>query len=223
MVINFMKMKYNFAKDILTADKFENELADRSDEIDVRTENKEVRDIVIALKATIEKENISSLSAPAIGFKKRIFCIKFKEEIKTFINPVIVNAKGLQLSREKCTSIPNKEFIVPRNNDITLMYQKQIGKIETRQIVGLAAFIVQHEIQHLDGLLISDIGLELDDNWDILSEEDKQEIIDLYLTSIDLKSKKLDNEIKNNEELNNMSNAIDYMTSVYKGETKIET
>ena len=215
-------MKFEYAKDIYSIENNEEDLFDRSDEIDVRVNNKLVRDIVLALKATIEKNNLTSLSAPAIGYKKRIFCIKFKEEIKTFINPVIINVKGLQLSREHCSSIPDKEFIIPRNNDITVMYQKQTGKIETRQMLGVAAFVFQHEIQHLDGLLISDIGLELEDGWDNLSNEEQQEIIDLFLNSLDLKIDNLNKDIKEDKDLKQMSDAIDYMTSIYKGETKLE-
>ena len=217
-----MTAKFERAKEILKLETDEIKLCERATEIDIRTENKLLREITTALKATIEKENLTSLSAPAIGYNKRVFCIKFKEEIKTFINPVIMNAKGLQLSREHCSSIPGVEYIVPRNTDITLIYQKQMGKIETRQIVGLSAFVVQHEMQHLDGLLLSDIGLELDENWDTFTDEEKQEIIDLYLESLDLRSKELDKEMKEDPELKQMSDAIDFMTSVYKGETKIE-
>lgn len=217
-----MQMKFIPAKDILTLAEHELDLSERAIEIDVRTENNLLREIVTALKATIQKNNLTALSAPAIGYNKRIFCVKFKEEIKTFINPIITQAKGIQLSREHCSSIPGKEFIIPRNNDITLMYQKAMGKIESRQIVGLSAFVIQHELQHLDGLLLSDIGLELDENWDKLTEEEREEIITLYLDSLDMRAKDLDNEIKEDPELKQMSDAIDYMTSVYKGETKLD-
>ncbi|MBO7697091.1 MAG: peptide deformylase [Acholeplasmatales bacterium] len=54
-----------------------------------------MREIISALKHTIELNNIVSLSAPAIGYDKRIFCIKFDTEIKTFINPVIIQSKGI--------------------------------------------------------------------------------------------------------------------------------
>ena len=214
-------MKFEAAKEILTIEK-ENEWCERAKEIDTNTENKLVREIVNSLKATITKNNLTALSAPAIGYPRRIFCIKFKEEIKTFINPVIAAAKGLQLSREKCTSIPGVEYLIPRNNDITIVYQRPLGQPETRRIVGLAAFIVQHELQHLDGILLSDIGLELDENWDTFSENEKQEIITMYLDSIDLRQKELNKEIEKTEELKQISDAIDFMTSVYKGETELE-
>lgn len=217
-----MKMKFNDAKEILTIENHENEISTRAIEIDVRTEGNLQREITSALKKTIEKNNLTALSAPAIGYNKRIFCIKFKEEIKTFINPLISNSKGIQLSREKCTSIPGREFIVPRNNDITVIYQRPMGQVESRQLVGLSAFIFQHEMQHLDGLLLSDFALEIDEDWDNASEEEREEVINAYLESLDLKEKELSKEINEDKELKQVSDAIDFMTSVYKGETKLD-
>ena len=124
-------------KDILTVEDAENEnkLGMRCDEIDVRKDNNLMRQIVSELKRTIRKsDNIHALSAPAIGYDRRIFCIKFdKDDIKAFINPIIAKANGISLSRETCTSIPGKEFIRPRSNDITVMYMSPLGQGETRQ------------------------------------------------------------------------------------------
>lgn len=217
-----MKMKFQDAKDILTIDSNELELSERAIEIDIKTQNKLMREIVSALKHTIEAKNIVSLSAPAIGYNRRIFCIKFDNEIKTFINPIIMNQKGIQLSKEICTSIPGKTFIRPRNNDITVMYQKPAGSIETRQLVGLAAIVFQHELDHLEGLLLSDVGLEIDSDFENASEEEQNEVIDFYLESLDLKRKELDKEIQSNEDLKQLQDGIRFMESVYKGETQIE-
>lgn len=217
-----MKMRFQDAKDILTIDKNELELSQRAIEIDIKTENKLMREIISALKHTIEWNNIVSLSAPAIGYDKRIFCIKFDTEIKTFINPIIIQSKGIQLSREICTSIPGKTFIRPRNNDITVIYQKPSGPSESRQLVGLSAIVFQHELDHLEGLLLSDIGLEIDDDFENASEEEREEVINYYLDSLDLKRKELEDEIQSNEELKQLSEGIKFMESVYKGETQIE-
>lgn len=218
-----MKMKFAEAKDILKLEDENNEkLLSRADEINTTTDGNLQREITSALKKTIEKENIVALSANAIGYDKRIFCIKFDEEIKTFINPVIVKAEGLQLSREKCTSIPGKEFIVPRNTNLNVIYQRPMGKAESRQFLGVAAFIFQHELQHLDGVLLSDFALEIDEDWDNATDEEREEVIKYYLDSLDIKAKELDKEIQEDPELKKVSDAIDFMTSVYKGETKLE-
>lgn len=210
-------------KEILLVDDKEIELSVRSKEIDLRTENKEAREIISEIKKTMRAKNLASLSAPAIGYQRRIFCIDFKDkEIKTFVNPIIVRAKGLQLSREKCTSIPGKEFVRPRNNEIEIMYQDPMSRPQSRKLVGLAAIVFQHEQDHIDGLLLSDVGLEVDELFDNASDEEKQEVIEAYLDSLDLKQKDLQAEIQEDKELKQIDDARKYMESVYKGETKIE-
>ena len=210
-------------KEILTLENNEIELSDRSTEINLKIENKEARKIISEIKKTMRKNKLNSLSAPAIGYNRRIFCIDFKDqEIKTFINPIITNAKGLQLSREKCTSIPGREFIRPRNNEIEVMFQNPMGKAQSRKLIGLAAIVYQHELDHLDGLLLSDVGLEVDELYDNASDEEKQEVIEAYLDSLDLKQKEMNEEIQEDKELKQIDDARKYMTSVYKGETKLE-
>ena len=207
-------------KDIVTD---ELQLSERAVEIDVRTQATEMREIIKALKDTIREKGLSSLSAPAIGYNRRIFCIDFKDsEIKTFINPIIAQAKGMQLSIEKCVCIPDKEFMRPRNNDLMIIYQRPTGQIENRQIVGMSAIVFQHELDHLDGLLLSDVGIEIDEDFHNATEEEQQEVINAYLDALDIKKKEIDTEINTNPELKQLSDGIDFMESVYKGETKIE-
>lgn len=207
-------------KDIITD---ELQLSERAVEIDVRTQATEMREIIKALKDTMREEGLSSLSAPAIGYNRRIFCIDFKDsEIKTFINPIIAQAKGMQLSIEKCVCIPDKEFMRPRNNDLMIIYQRPTGQIENRQIVGMSAIVFQHELDHLDGLLLSDVGIEIDEDFHNATEEEQQEIINAYLDALDIKKKEIDTEINTNPELKQLSDGINFMESVYRGETKIE-
>lgn len=197
-------------------------LSIRTDELDVRKENKEVRDITVALKNAVREHNLTSLSANQIGFDKRIFVINFSGDIRTFINPVITQVKGFELSRETCSSIPDKTFIRPRHNDIMVMYQTPLGKIESKQFMGAAAKVFQHEMDHLDGLLLSDIGLEIDEMFDNATEEERMEVINMYLDSLDIKQKEIDKEIQEDEDLKKISDGIDFMTKVQKGEVQIE-
>ena len=216
-----MKLKFAGAKEILKVPDNEIELGNRATEINTTVEGELKSEIVLALKKTLEKENLTALSAPAIGYDKRIFVIKFDNEIKTFINPIMVKCEGITLAREKCSSIPGKEFLVPRNTNITVMYQRPNGSIESRQVMGLAALVFQHEIHHLDGVIISDIGLELDENWDTFTDDEKSEIIDMYLESLDMTQKKLEKEVEEDPDLKKTSDAIKFMTSVVNGETKL--
>lgn len=212
-------------KDIIT---IENEnkraiLEQHCVEIDTVKEAPLMRQIISELKKTMKRNNLFSLSAPAIGYDKRIFCVDFKDsEIKTFINPILTQVKGLSLSKESCTSIPGKQFIRPRNTDLTIIYQRPLGQIETRQVTGMAAFVIQHEIDHLDGLLLSDIGLEVDSDFDNATEEEREEIINMYLDSLDLKQKNLQKIIEDDPEAKEISDGIRFMEGVAKGEILTE-
>jgi len=206
-------------KDILVND--EPILYTRCDEINVTENNKEVREIVREIKDTMRKKELKHLSAPSIGFDKRIFCIDYEDlEIKTYINPIIVNMKGLTLSRETCSSVPGKTFLIPRCNEITVMYQRPTGQSESKQLLGVAAIVFQHELNHLDGVLLSDIGLEIDDNYDNASDEDKQKIIEMYLDSLDIKTKELQEDINKDPELKKLDDGIKFMEGIAKGEIK---
>ena len=176
----------------------------------------------MALKNAVREHNLLSLSANQIGFDKRIFVINFNGTIRTFVNPVITQVKGFELSRETCSSIPDKTFIRPRHNDIQVMYQTPLGKIESKRFMGAAAKVFQHEMDHLDGLLLSDIGLEIDELFDKATDEERQEVINMYIDSLDIKQKEIDKEIEDDEELKKISDGIDFMTKVQKGEVQIE-
>lgn len=199
------------------------QLSIRADEVDVRKENQEVREITVALKNAVREHNLLSLAANQIGFNKRIFVINFNGDIRTFINPVIMQVKGFELSRETCSSIPDKSFIRPRHNNLQVIYQTPLGKIESKQFLGASAKVFQHCLDHLDGLLLSDIGLEVDDMFDNATEDERQQVISMYLDSLDIKQKEIDQEIENDPELKKISEGIDFMTKVQKGEIQLES
>lgn len=190
-------------------------------ELDVRKGNKEVRDIVIELKNTMREKGLTSLSAPQIGHMKRIFVIDFSGDMRSFINPIISRANGLTLSREKCSSIPNKEYIRIRNTDIDVTYMTPMGKIESKRFFGLAAIKVQHAIDHLDGLLLPDVGLEVDEDYDNATDEEKTQIIDMFLESLDIKRKNIQKDIEEDKDLKQLSDAINFMTKLQKGEVQL--
>lgn len=218
-----MKMKFKDAKEIITIEEWDNELklSERANELNIKNENPLMREITSALKKTIDKEEIVSLSAPAIGYNKRVFCMKFSTETKTFINPVIGASKGLILNRERCTSIKDREFIIPRATEIEVMYQRPTGQIETKRMVGEAAFRFQHEINHLDGILLSDMGLEIDEDWDNATDEEREEVVKMYIESLDIRQKEIEKDVAEDPECKQVTDAIDFMTSVYNGETQL--
>ena len=205
------------------------ELAQSSIEIDTKKDNKKMREIITELKNRIEKDNLTALSVPQIGEKYRIFCIKFTEKkgkkasetIKTFINPIVTGIKGIVVDREADICIPNKQFIIVRNNELSLLYQNPLGNNLSQKFSGKSSAVVQLMMDHLDGILLTDLGLEIDEKFDEASEEEKNELIEAYLNSLDVYKKQVDEEIENNKELKSMQDAIKFIQSVRNGETKL--
>ena len=196
---------------------------ERADEIiNLKKENNQVRETILDLKQTIRENNYICLTAPQIGVNKRIMCINFKGDIRTMINPIIPNSTGWMLNREKCPSCENKEYIVPRNSKIKLMYTTPLGKYETIDLMGVAACAAQYGINILDGVLLCDFGLELDENWDKATEEERDEILHMYLESLDLQEKNVKKDIEEDPETKQLSDAIKFIESVQKGETKLD-
>lgn len=208
-------------KEIIT-DLSELDKLGRSEEVSLSEDNKLIREITANIKRTMRKNNLVSLSAPAIGYNKRIFCIDFSDqEIKTFINPLVTRSEGIELTREVCSSIPGKEFIRPRNSLIEVIYQTPLGKIKSRIFKGLAAHVIQHEMDHLDGITLSDIGLEIEDDFNSATEEEQFEIINMYLDSLDLTKNELEKDFTKDENLRKEYEADKFMEMLAQGKIEV--
>ena len=191
----------------------------RAQEINREKDGKLLREITANIKKTMRKNGLTSLSAPGIGYNKRVFCIDFSDqEIKTFINPVITNAEGLQLAKEICFSIPGKEYIRPRNTTVDIIYETPTGKIKTNRFSDVAAFVIQHEIDHLECVTLEDIGLEIESDFEEATQDERNEIINMYLDSLDLRQKDLDTEIESDDELKVVSERLKFTEALAKGE-----
>ena len=191
----------------------------RAQEINREKDGKLLREITANIKKTMRKNGLTSLSAPGIGYNKRVFCIDFSDqEIKTFINPVITNAEGLQLAKEICSSIPGKEYIRPRNTTVDIIYETPTGKIKTNRFSDVAAFVIQHEIDHLECVTLEDIGLEIEADFEEATQDERNEIINMYLDSLDLRQKDLDTEIESDDELKVVSERLKFTEALAKGE-----
>jgi peptide deformylase len=198
-------------------------LSERSEEIkDIRKEGKEVQEITLALKEAIREYDLPALAAPQIGYKKRIFVINFNNDLRTFVDPVIDyrEVKGMGLSIEQCPSIPNKKYLMIRNSQIPVMYMTPIGQPKGYTLNGMAAYTYQRMMNLLDGVLLSDTGLEIDDDFINASDEERAPIISSYLDALDIKQKSLDKEIDESKELKEIKEAGEFIQSVASGETK---
>ncbi len=105
------------------------------------------------------------LAANQVGWDKSVILIvdyKNQEEpvIKSIINPRIIwTSKEIGADTEGCLSLPGKSFIVERPEEVEIEYirwDQHGSSIQTMKRDGMTARIIQHEIDHLNGVLISD-------------------------------------------------------------------
>ncbi len=195
----------------------------RAQEISREDDGELLKQIIADVKKTLKKNKLTSLSAPAIGYNKRVFCIDFSDsEVKTFINPVIQNVTELKLAREVCSSLPDKEYLIPRHFEVDLIYETPTGKIKTNRFKDVASYVIQHEIDHLDGVYLEDMGLEVESDFDEATEEERQEIISMYLDSLKARQDFLKDEIEADDELKIISDRLKFSEKLAKGEITFE-
>lgn len=101
------------------------------------------------------------LAAPQIGILKRLFVVDVaegdKKEPRFFINPEIVErSQTRSVYEEGCLSLPKQFGDVERSDRIRLRFQDRDGNIQDLNADGMLARCIQHELDHLDGILFVD-------------------------------------------------------------------
>ncbi len=133
--------------------------------VDIKNINKDILDIIEDLKATLEFGTGLGIAAPQIGVDKRIIVVGAKKEkvkyndaeeipIRAMINPTWKKiSESTDIQYEGCMSIPIIRGKVERYKDIELTYYDEKGKQIIKEIHGFFARLVQHECDHLDGIV----------------------------------------------------------------------
>jgi peptide deformylase len=101
------------------------------------------------------------LAAPQIGESLRLCLVDLSagrrpDQLLVLINPEILESDGLQLKEEGCLSLPGIEATVPRPLRMRVRAMDRDGDTREIQAEGLLARALQHEIDHLDGVLFVD-------------------------------------------------------------------
>jgi peptide deformylase len=96
------------------------------------------------------------LAAPQIGISKRAVVIDVGEGLIEMINPEIIEQSGSQTGEEGCLSIAERCEIVTRSNYVKVKAQDRNGNPVEFEGEGFLARAMQHEIDHLDGILYID-------------------------------------------------------------------
>ena len=98
------------------------------------------------------------LAAPQVGILKRLIVIDLQDGtgLRELVNPVITYKEGSQIFTEGCLSVPNFEGDVERAEYVEVEYTDGRGQRQFLKADGLLAVCLQHEMDHLDGILFTD-------------------------------------------------------------------
>ncbi len=130
-------------------------LREKSDEVDQIDD--EVRELVQNLFDTVHAADGVGLAANQAGIAKRIAVVELENSDPiTLINPVIVEQDGTDRAEEGCLSIPEIFGEVDRSTTIVVETTTLGGERIKIEAADLGARVIQHEIDHLDGVLFLD-------------------------------------------------------------------
>ena len=115
-----------------------------------------VRAFIADMFDTMDAEEGAGLAANQVGVAERVAVVDANGDRFAMVNPRIVEAAGTQSGEEGCLSIPDVFGDVTRAERIVFEALDEAGQAYRKEVTGLAARAVQHEIDHLDGVLFID-------------------------------------------------------------------
>lgn len=126
---------------------------------DVRDLGQPIVDLAAAMARTMHLAPGIGLAAPQVGQPLRLITVDLSvgenpEELLVVVNPRILEAEGLEEGEEGCLSVPGYSLAIPRSIRLLLVGTRLDGSELRAEFAGLKARVLQHEIDHLDGLTI---------------------------------------------------------------------
>ena len=118
-----------------------------------------IKQLIEDMFDTMKVNEGAGLAAVQVGILKRVIVIDLYDgsPILKLANPVIIKTKGNQNVDEGCLSFPNKFVKVDRPNEVTVEALNEEGKKVKIKGEGLLAQALLHEIDHLNGVVLTDV------------------------------------------------------------------
>lgn len=130
-------------------------------------------ELIDDLFETMDTAEGAGLAAPQVGVLRRVVVIDAGEGRVELVNPRIIEKEGLQRGYEGCLSFPGKSGYVERADHVIVEGYDRNGKKHTYDTTGFFARAVQHELDHLDGVVY--LTLITDPPEDFLKEQEETE------------------------------------------------
>lgn len=134
-------------------------LHERSQDIELTPTNlKKMKALSKKMKHMIRERNtIAGLAAPQVGYDVRMVICDLMDGLQTMLNPEIdfISQETL-VGYEGCLSCPDQMVAVPRYTKIVAKWYDADGLYHSKEYVGRDARVIQHEVDHLNGRIITD-------------------------------------------------------------------
>ena len=135
---------------------------------DVKEINGEIKKLIEDMIETMQKNQGIGLAAPQVGILKRVIVVQTEKGAMGFVNPCILKkSKEKEVIEEGCLSFPGLFLKIKRPKEVEIQALDRDNK--KIKIQGLVAVVLQHEIDHLNGILFIDhvrVGRRI---WELLN------------------------------------------------------
>jgi peptide deformylase len=128
----------------------------RQHSAEVKTVDDEVRRLVADLFETMDAAKGVGLAANQVGVSRRVAVVDADGDRFVMIDPIVVETEGSSTAEEGCLSIPDIYGDVTRPERVVIEALDQEGARYKKEATGLKARAIQHEIDHLDGIIFLD-------------------------------------------------------------------
>ncbi|HUW23652.1 MAG TPA: peptide deformylase [bacterium] len=123
---------------------------------EVKEMNEDIQKLIDNMAKLMYQNKGLGLAAPQVGILKRVIVADVGDGLVSLVNPKILWRQGKDTMSEGCLSIPGISLEIKRSKEVIVEGLTREGEKVQLGAVGLLARVLQHEIDHLDGILIVD-------------------------------------------------------------------
>jgi peptide deformylase len=127
----------------------------------VKNINQNILKLLDNMSDTMYSNKGVGLAAPQIGVSKRVIVLDAGEGLIELINPEVLKASGKEIDNEGCLSLPGLIGEVKRAAHVVVSGLNREGQEVKIEAGGFCARVLQHEIDHLDGILFIDKAVKV--------------------------------------------------------------
>ena len=139
--------------------------------------NERISVLLDDMKETMEAAEGIGLAAPQVGVLKRVIITDVGEGVIEYVNPEILESSGEECAVEGCLSIPETSGRVIRPKMVRVRAQNRDGDIFELIAEDLLARAICHEIDHLNGVLFTDIMLPPEEDEECETNAEQSETV----------------------------------------------